>query len=80
MDVRFHEYMADQIGTLQTVYEFVDQPFTEEFSQVVRSFIDANPKGKHGAVLYQLEPLGLDAEERREALRFYQERFDIPDE
>ena len=80
LDVLFHEYMADQIAMVKRVYEFVDQAFTDEAAKAIQSFIDNNPKGKHGTVLYRLEDFGLDATERREALRFYQERFDIPDE
>ncbi|NQT74065.1 MAG: sulfotransferase [Chloroflexi bacterium] len=80
MDVRFHEYMADQMGILEKVYEFVEHPLTDEAVQAIQSFIEANPKGKHGAVQYRLDLVGINPNERREALRFYQERFDIPDE
>jgi hypothetical protein len=30
--------------------------------------------------LHHLEDFGLDPRKRRQALRFYQERFDVPDE
>ena len=46
----------------------------------MRCFLDANPRGKHGRIDYRLEDLGLDAAERRRSLRFYQERFGVPDE
>jgi hypothetical protein len=41
-------------------------------------FLAENPKGRHGAIDYRLEDLGLEAGERREALRFYAERFEVP--
>ncbi|MFO8011045.1 MAG: sulfotransferase [Dehalococcoidia bacterium] len=80
MDVRFSDYMADQMGTIKKVYEFAGQPFTEEAERAIQAFIDANPKGKHGSVLYRLEDVGIDPAERRQALTFYQEFFDVPDE
>jgi hypothetical protein len=40
----------------------------------------SHTRGRHGTVVYRLEDFRLDAEERRAALRFYQERFGIPDE
>ena len=80
LDVLFHEYIADQIAMVKRVYEFVEQAFTDEAAKAIQSFIDNNPKGKHGIIRYRLEDFGIDADERREALRFYQERFDVPDE
>ena len=80
LDIRFHEYMADQISMVERVYEFVGQPMTDVAARAIRTFKDANPKGKHGRILYRLEDFGLDPDERREALRFYQEFFDIPEE
>lgn len=79
-DVRFHEYMADQLGTLRRVYDFAGQPFTEEAARAVEAFIRDNPKGKHGTVLYRLEDVGIDPVERRQALKFYQEFFGVPNE
>ncbi|MBW1852857.1 MAG: sulfotransferase [Deltaproteobacteria bacterium] len=78
LDIRFHEYMADQISMVERVYEFLGQPMTDAASKAIRAFKDANPKGKHGSVLYRLKDFGLDPDERREALRFYCEFFGIP--
>ncbi len=80
LDVRFHQYMADQMGTLKRVYEFIGQPFTEEAQKAIEAFIDNNPKGKHGTVRYDPEPVGVDWSERRQALKFYQDFFDVPNE
>jgi len=80
LDIRFHEYMADQISMVERVYEFVGQPLTDEAVKAIRSFKDANPKGKHGRVLYRLEDFGLDPDERRKALYFYRDFFNIPEE
>ena len=79
MDVRFHEFMADMKGIVQRIFEFADQPFTEETERAIDRFLAANPRGKHGLVDYRLEDLGIDVEERREALAFYREHYDVPE-
>jgi len=79
MDVRFHEFMADMPGTVKRIFEFADQPFTEETAQAIDAFLRDNPKGKHGLVDYRLEDLGIDPEERRAALAFYRERYNVPE-
>jgi hypothetical protein len=79
-DVRFHEFMKDDLATVERVYAFAEQPFDARAQQAIRAYLDANPRGKHGAIDYRLEDVGLDAAERRAALRFYQERFDLPEE
>ena len=44
------------------------------------AFMAAHPRGKYGTVGYELTAFSVDASERRGALRFYQQRFDIPSE
>jgi hypothetical protein len=46
----------------------------------MRTWLAANPQKKHGGHVYRLEDFGLDREERRAALRFYQDRFNVPDD
>ena len=46
----------------------------------MRAYLEAHARGRLGAIDYRLEDFGLDAAERRRALRFYQERFGVPDE
>jgi hypothetical protein len=40
----------------------------------------AHPRGRHGAVRYDLGQFGLDDGERRKALSFYTERFGVTTE
>ena len=80
LDIRFHEYMADQPEAVVRVLEFAGHPFTSEARANVARFLAANPRGKHGLIDYRLADVWLDADERRRALRFYQERFGVPDE
>jgi hypothetical protein len=43
-------------------------------------FMVEHPRGKWGSVEYHLEDFGLDRTERRDALRFYSERFGLREE
>src|SRR4029079_4480402 len=54
LDIRFHEYMADQPGAVARVLEFADHPFTSEARANVARFLAANPRGKHGLIDYRL--------------------------
>ena len=80
MDLRFHEFMADEVAAVARIYEFAGQPGGEGALALVRAYQDANPRGRHGTIAYRLEDFGLDAAERRRSLRTYQERFAVPDE
>jgi hypothetical protein len=41
------------------------------------AFMAEHPRGKYGTVVYDLEQFGIDPVERREALRFYSDRFGV---
>jgi hypothetical protein len=46
----------------------------------MQSFMDEHPRGKFGGIRYDLADFGLDPAERRRALRFYTDRFGVPEE
>ncbi len=77
MDVRFDEFMADDLAMVARVYELAGQPLDERSRASMASFMAAHPRGRHGAVRYDLGQFGLDAGERRRALAFYTERFGV---
>ena len=79
-DVRFHEFMKDDVAMVKRVFAFAEQPWTEATEAAIAARLRDNPRGKHGTIVYRLEDLGIDPEERRRALRFYSDRFDLPDE
>jgi hypothetical protein len=55
-------------------------PGSPQARAAMRSYRESHARGRLGAIDYRLEDFGLDAAERRRALRFYQERFGVPDE
>ncbi len=79
-DVRFHEFMADDLATVERLKSFYGEPLAEPARAAMRAYLAGHARGRLGAIEYRLEDFGLDTAERRRALRFYQERFAIPDE
>src|SRR5688572_12917717 len=80
VDVRFDDFMADDVATVERIYEWCGQPFTDDVRSAMDRFMDEHPRGKWGSVEYHLEDFSLDRAERRDALRFYSERFGLRDE
>jgi hypothetical protein len=78
IDVPFHEFMADDVGTVGRIYERAGLPMTPAARAEQAAFIAANPRGKHGQVLYDLQgDFGLDPGEVRQRFRSYVERFRV---
>jgi hypothetical protein len=77
IDVRFDEFMADDMAMVSRVYDLAGQPMDDCARAAMTAFMAAHPRGRHGAVVYDLAEFGLDTAERREALSFYSERFGV---
>jgi len=80
MDVLFHEFMADDLSTVESIYALAEQPMTSSARRAMDDFMASHPRGKHGRVLYDLADFGIDPGERRRALDFYVERFGVEPE
>jgi hypothetical protein len=78
MDVLFHEYMADEDGTLRAIYALADLPFTPQAQRELHQYLADHPRGKHGRVVYDLAgDFGVDVCELRRRFAFYYERFPV---
>jgi len=81
LDVLFHEYMADEDGTLEAIYRKAGLPLTAQARSEIRAYLAANPRGKHGRVVYDLAgDFGVDVAAVRERFRFYYDRFPVEKE
>jgi hypothetical protein len=72
--------MADDLAAVERIYAFLGEPLGQPARAAMRAYREAHARGRLGAIDYRLEDFGLEADERRRALRFYQERFDVPEE
>ena len=77
VDVRFDEFMADDVAMVERIYGTAGQPFTAAARAAMDAFMASHPRGRHGGVRYDMGAVGLDADERRAALAFYSARFGV---
>jgi len=78
IDVLFHEFMADDVAMVERIYRLGQLPMTREARVHLDRFMQANPRGKHGRVLYDLRgDFGIDPAALRERFDFYLQRFAV---
>jgi hypothetical protein len=77
-DVLFHEYMADEMGTLQRVYDCAGIEFTDQARAEIETYRQAHPRGKEGRVVYDLRgDFSTTPEEVRSRFDAYLDRFPV---
>lgn len=74
-DMAFTDFVADQFGEIERIYDALDLPMTTEGEARMRAFIADNPKGKHGLHLYTPEEYGIDPARVRRDFAFYVDHF-----
>jgi hypothetical protein len=80
IDVHFDAFMRDDLAMARRVYEVAGQEFTLMAEAAMAEFMAHNPRGRHGAVLYDLGQFGLNRADLRQAFAFYTNRFGVTDE
>lgn len=78
VDVFFHEYMADEMGTLERVYDAAGIELTDQARAEIVAYQAAHPRGKEGRVVYDLRrDFATTPEEVRERFGAYLDRFPV---
>lgn len=80
VDIRFGDFMADQAGAVQRIYDAFGLEFTDDFRQCIHRYIARNPHDKHGGHRHRFGDTGLDLDSEREKVRAYQSYFAVPSE
>ncbi len=81
LDVRFDEFMADDLAMVARIYDVAGQPLDATARDAMARFLVDHPRGRYGGVRYDLEgDFGIDPAERRAAMRDYVTRFDVAEE
>ena len=76
--VYFHEFMADDRGTLDRIYERAGFPLTTAARAALDRYIDEHPRGRHGKVVYDLErDFGITRESAYTMFENYMEAFPV---
>ncbi len=77
VDVFFHEYMADEIGTLQRVYDCAGIEFNNQARSEISAYQAAHPRTRGGQVVYNLRgDFNVTPQEVRARFGAYFEHFD----
>jgi hypothetical protein len=78
LDVVFHEFMADDVATVARIYEIAGLEMTREARAELDAYMAANPRGKHGQIVYDLKgDFGIEPDHLRDRFGFYFDRFPI---
>jgi hypothetical protein len=77
VDVQFEEVVVDPVAALRRVYDRFGMPWSDEAESRMRTFLAANPQGKHGAHRYDLGDFGLALGEIRERFAAYCEAHGV---
>jgi hypothetical protein len=78
VDVMFDRYMADEMATLERVYDCAGMELTEQARAEIAAYGETHPRGREGQVVYDLrQDFSTTPEEVRSRFHSYQDRFDV---
>jgi len=78
VDVLFHEFMADDMGTVEGIYRTAGLELGPEARREIADYLAAHQRGHAGQVVYDVRrDFGADPRELREPFGFYLDRFDV---
>jgi hypothetical protein len=78
IDVAFHQLNGHELDVLDEFYGRAGVELNGKVRKAFQSYLDGNPRGKHGAVRYDLpRHFGVTQDELRSRFAFYFDRFDV---
>jgi hypothetical protein len=75
IDIRFDDFMADNLATARRVFELADQPFTDDVAGAMASYLSSHQRGRLGTIEYRAADVGLDVNDLRKRFKPYIDRF-----
>lgn len=75
IDVRFDDFMANEVGVAEQVYALSGEPFTDEARTAIADYLAGHRRGRHGQVETSCEMFGLTEDALRDRFAPYVERF-----
>jgi hypothetical protein len=74
----FHDFMADDVGTVERIYERNDRVMTSDAREQLDTFMADHPRGRYGRIAYDLRgDFGLDPDTVRARFGYYFDRFPV---
>lgn len=75
IDVRFDEFMADDLAMVDRILALAGEPVTDEVRDAMRAYLAEHERGRLGRIDYRPEELGIDLEDLRRRFAPYVGRF-----
>jgi hypothetical protein len=75
VDVRFDDFMANEIGIAERVFDLAGEPVTEEARRAIAGYLAGHRRGRLGHVETSCEMFGLDEDDLRARFAPYVDRF-----
>ena len=78
IDVLFHEFMADDIGIIENIYDLAGVGLGSDARGQLHAYLKSHPRGKEGRVRYDLESdFGVHPDHLHARFGFYFDRFPV---
>ena len=74
-DVRFSDFMADDLATVADIYELADQPLDDRARAAHAAYLATHQRERHGGLVYDLADFGVDPDACRAGYADYISRF-----
>lgn len=75
VDVRFDDFMADELGVAERLYALAGEPFTDAERAAITGYLGSHQRGRLGTVATSFEMFGLVEEDLRARFAPYVDRF-----
>jgi hypothetical protein len=75
VDVRFDDFMADEVGVADRVYALAGESMTDDARAAMADYLSGHQRGRLGRIATSAEMFGLDAEDLHTRFAPYVKRF-----
>ena len=75
IDIRFDDFMVDELGSAERVYALAGEPFTDEARLAIAGYLSGHRRGRLGNVETSYEMFGLKEDDLRARFAPYVDRF-----
>ncbi len=77
VDVRFEEFLTDELGAVERIYELAGEPLTGPARAAAVSYLDHHQRGRLGVIATSAEMFGLDEHDLPSRFTRYREQFSV---
>lgn len=77
IDVRFDDFMADELGTVERIYALAGETLTAQARAAMVDYLDDHRRGRLGTIATSAEMFGLDERDLPNRFARYRERFSV---